>query len=181
MSTVPKANRGAASLTYFYFGDSVYTTFFQETLKLKKTMEDYKFRVLLKHESLPPWADLSEQDEKLADIKDLPTRANLFKYLIQLAQEGWWIDVYICAHGWKDKFKASTGVDGSEDYVTADDIVGELSTAKTGLTQMPIRTVWHMACYAQTSWRALAQRRRQDHGRGALSSILPGPIGPFHR
>src|SRR5262249_35905618 len=26
----------------------------------------------------------SEKDEQLADIKDLPTKANLFKYLIQL-------------------------------------------------------------------------------------------------
>src|SRR5690242_18979631 len=103
----PDADKGATSLIYFYYGDSVYNTLGQETLKLKKAMDEYKFKVLLKHEALPNWADLSEKDEKLADIKDLPTRANLFKYLVQLANDGYYIDLYIFSHGWKNKFKSS--------------------------------------------------------------------------
>ena len=73
---VPRANK-AASLIYFYYGDSQYNTLGQETLKLKKAMEGYDFTVLLKHETLPGWADLSEKDEKLANVKDIPTKANL--------------------------------------------------------------------------------------------------------
>src|SRR6266481_1639068 len=104
----PAANKGAASMCFFYYGDSEYNTLGQETLHLKKAMEDYDFKVLLKHETLPSWADLSEKDEKLADIKDLPTKANLFKYLIKLAQDGYYVDLFIFSHGWKEKFKAST-------------------------------------------------------------------------
>src|SRR5262245_26096799 len=114
----PAANKGAASLIFFYYGDSEYTTLAQETLKLAKAMDGYRFKVLLKHDTGPNWADLSEQDEKLADIKALPTKANLFKYLIQLTEDGYYTDLYIFSHGWKDKFKASTGSTGSTDYVT---------------------------------------------------------------
>jgi hypothetical protein len=179
MSIAPKADKGAASLVYMYFGDSKFTSLFQETLKLKKAMEDYKFTVLLKHESLPPWADLSEKDEKLADIKDLPTRANLFKYLIELAQEGWRIDLFKFAHGWKGKFKASTGVDGSEDYVTTDDILNELAPAKTGLTCMPIRIVYGIDCFAQTqgeTWRSVGAKTTAG---ARLVDFYPDAYGHF--
>ena len=39
MNVAPKANKGATSLIFFYYGDSEYTTLAQETLKLKKAME----------------------------------------------------------------------------------------------------------------------------------------------
>src|SRR5215467_11282427 len=80
----PAANKGTASLTLLYYGDSEYKTIAQETLKLKQTMDGYDFKVLLKDNSLPSWLDLSEKDEKLADVKEEPTKANLFKYLIEL-------------------------------------------------------------------------------------------------
>ena len=179
MATTPKANKGAASLIYFYYGDSKYNTLGQETLKLKKAMDGYTFKVLLKHELLPSWADLSEKDEKLADIKDLPTRANLFKYLVQLGQDGHHVDLYICSHGWKDKFKASNGTDGSEDYVTADDITSELAPAKTGLTQVPIRAVWGTNCYGQTlgdTWRSIGAKTTAG---ARYVNFYPNAYGPF--
>jgi hypothetical protein len=124
-------------------------------------MEGYDKKVLLKHETLPSWADLSEKDEKLADIKDIPTKANLFKYIIQLAKDGYDIDLFIFSHGWTDKFKASKGSHGSEDSVTADDIKNELHPSKTGLAQMPIRIVWGTNCYGQTlgeTWRSVGAK-----------------------
>lgn len=179
MSSTPKADKGAASIIYFYYGDSIYNTLGQETLKLKKAMDGYKFTVLLKHEALPSWADLSEKDEKLADIKDLPTRSNLFKYLVQLGQEGHYIDLYICSHGWKNKFKASNGTNGSEDYVTADDIVNGLSPAMTGLTQVPIRALWGTNCYGQTlgeTWRSVGAKTTAG---ARYVNFYPNSFGPF--
>jgi len=57
--------------------------------------------------------------------------------------------------------KASLGSHGSEDYVTADDIKNELSPAKTGFTQMPIRMEWGTNCYGQTlgeTWRSIGAK-----------------------
>src|SRR5690242_21955317 len=99
MAKVPKADK-SASVIYFNYGNSKTTTLVQETLKLSKGMEGYACKVLLKPETLPPWADLSEKDEKMADIKDLPTKTNLFNYMIQLAEDGYYFDFFIFAHGW---------------------------------------------------------------------------------
>jgi hypothetical protein len=157
---VPRANK-AASLIYFYYGDSHYNTLGQETLKLKKAMEDYEFTVLLKHETLPGWADLSEKDEKLANVKDIPTKANLFKYILQLAEDGYYLDLFIFSHGWTDKFKASKGSHSTEDFVTGENIKNELDPDKTGFTRMPIRIVWGTNCYGQTlgeTWRSIGAK-----------------------
>ena len=155
----------------------------QETLKLKKAMDGYKFKVLLKDNSLPSWADLSEKDEKLCDIKELPTRANLFKYLIQLGQDGYYVDIFIFSHGWPKKFKASDGTNRSEncsvDYVTNDDIMNELAPAKTGLTHMPIRTVWGTNCYGQTlgePWRSVGAKTTAG---SRYVRFYPNAFGPF--
>jgi hypothetical protein len=156
----PAANK-SASLIFNYYGDSKYNTLGQETVKLKKAMEGYDFKVLLKHESLPSWMDLSEKDEKLANIKDLPTKANLFKYLKQLTEDGYFIDVYIFSHGSPGKFKASTGTFGSEDWVTTDDIQNRLSPEKTGFTKIPIRMTWGTYCYGSTlgeAWRSVGAK-----------------------
>jgi hypothetical protein len=159
---VPKARRGAASLIYCNYGeDSQYTAFFQDTVKLKKAMEGYDFTVLLKHDTTPSWADLSEADEKLADIKAPPTTTNLFKYMIELAQDGFFFDIYVLAHGWPGQFGAKNVRDYDEDRVTAADITRELASSKTGFTQMPIRMVFPTACYAHSlgeTWRSVGAK-----------------------
>jgi len=158
----PPAQGKTASLLFFYYGDSKYETLGQEALKLKKALEGHDFNVLLKHESLPSWADLSEKDEKLANIKDLPTKANFFKYLVKLAKDGYHdIDVLLFVHGSDGWFKASTGKDKSSDMVTAEDIKAELAPAKTGLPRIPIRAVWGTNCYGSTlldAWLAVGAR-----------------------
>lgn len=157
----PLANWGAASICYLNYGDSPYTTFFQETLKLKKAMEGYNFSVLLKPETLPAWADLSEKDEKLADIKDRPARTNLLKYIIELAADGYAIDLFLFTHGWPEQFGAREGRLGSEDRISADDIADGLAPRETGFTRMPIRIVWGTNCYGQTlgkTWRSIGAK-----------------------
>lgn len=141
-------SKGAASVTLFCFGDSKYTTLFQETVKLKKGMEGYDYKVLLKHNETPTWLDLSEKDEKLADVVMPPTAANLKECLADVANAGYMIDLFVFSHGWKDKFKVSTGSHGSTGYFSADDIKALPAAAK--LPQLPIRAVFQINCYAQT-------------------------------
>ncbi|MCL5995434.1 MAG: hypothetical protein M1546_05185 [Chloroflexi bacterium] len=124
-------------------------------------MEDYDRKVLLKFESTPSWLDFSEKDEKLADIKDVPTKTNLFKYLIQLAEEGYFIDLFIFAHGDKGYFGQYGADEGTEHRVTSEDILNRLSPAKTGFVKMPIRIVWGTNCYGQTlgeTWRSVGAK-----------------------
>jgi hypothetical protein len=152
---IPQAAK-AASLIYFNYGNSKTITLVQETLKLKKGMQDYQRTVLLKPETLPPWADLSEKDEKLADVKDQPTKTNLFKHLIQLARDGYYIDLFLFAHGNTGQFGQEHASAGSENLITADDIASRLAPAATGFVKMPIRIVWGTNCYGHTlgeTWR----------------------------
>lgn len=168
-----------ASLIFFYYGDSEYNTLGQETLKLKKAMEGYDYKVLLKHETLPGWADLSEKDEKLADVKEIPTKANLFKYITQLAKDGYIVDLFIFSHGWSGQFKASKGSHGSTDFVTAEDIKNELQADKTGFTEMPIRMVWGTNCYGQSlgeSWRSVGAKATAG---ARFVNFYPNNYGPF--
>src|SRR5262245_51288035 len=95
----PNPSHGRASLVFHYIGDSRFTLFFQETMKLKKAMEGYDRVVLLKFNELEPWLDFTEGDERAADVVAAPTKANLAKYLKQLADQNYLIDVWIVGHG----------------------------------------------------------------------------------
>ena len=150
----------AASIILCYYGDDPATTLFQETLKLKKAMEGYTFKVLLKHETLPSWADLSEADEKLADIKALPTKANLFKYILEMTDMGLPTDVYLFTHGYDGQLKVSNGVYGSDERLTAADITRELGMTKTG-RPMHIRTAVGWSCFLSSlgaTWRSVGAK-----------------------
>ena len=155
----PQVNKGTASITCFYYGDSKYTTIAQETLKLKKCMDGYNRTVLLKHETVPSWLDLSEADERRADIKDLPTKANLKRYICDLANEGYMLDLYIFAHGSPNSFTTSRGSHGQDDYMRAADITG--LPAQANLSKLPIRAVYQGQCYGQSlisEWRSIGAK-----------------------
>lgn len=157
----PKITKGAASIILFYFGDSKYTTISQETVKLKKAMEDYKYKVLLKHNEIPNWLDLSEKDEKIADVKETPTKDNIVKYIKQLANDGYMIDLWIFSHGWDAGFKVSTGKHGSDGSFTKDDIETLLGSPETGFTKLPIRMVYQVNCYGKSlnkSWQNIGAK-----------------------
>lgn len=145
---LPKANKGVASLIFFYFGDSKYETLGQETTRLKLAMEDYEYRVLLKHDVVSPFWDLSEKDEKLANEKGLPTKENLIKYLKKLADDGYMIDLWIFSHGSRDGFRASLGTHGSKGSFTISDIQGLTGVGgTTGYKILPLRLVYQTNCY----------------------------------
>lgn len=146
----PQITKGAASLIFFYYGDSEQITLAQETMKLKRAMDGYNFKVLLKHNTVPSFLDIREGDEKEADIKDAPTADNLVKYLIQLAQDGYMIDLWIMSHGAPGAFVTSRGQHGTIDMFNANEIKQRLSPAQTGLSQLPIRMIWSTLCYGAT-------------------------------
>lgn len=147
---VPATNKGAASLVFFYTGDSKYTALCQETLKLKKAMEGYKKIVLLKHQQTPSWLDFSEKDEKLAAVIETPTKLNLFRYLKELTSEGYYIDLWLVGHGSAGSFRVSKGTYGENESCTAADVTANLSGSATGYTKIPIRMIWQTLCYGST-------------------------------
>jgi hypothetical protein len=140
------------------YGDSRYTSFIRERLKLRKGLQGYALSVLLKHAGLPPWAELSPADERLADVADAPTRTNLFQYIVDLAGDGYSIDLFIFAHGWREQFgRHASALDG-EDRISADDIETELHSSQTGFSSLPIRVIWGANCYGQSlgaAWRSV--------------------------
>jgi hypothetical protein len=151
----------SGSLVLFYYGNSKFLTTFQETIRLKRAMEGYDYVVLLKHNEIPGLIDISEKDEELADVVDIPTPDNLFKYLRQMASDGRMIDVWIFAHGSPGSFSGSGGTHGTMDDISDTRIRDELAPAKTGLTQVPIRMMWSTACYAagrNEAWRSVGAK-----------------------
>lgn len=156
------APKKSASVVLFHYGNSQFITFFQETLKLKKAMEGYDYKVLLKHNAIPSAIDLSERDEAEADIVDVPTQANLFKYIKEVAQDGYMIDLFIFARGATGAFLVSRGRhDDPPDTVRSSEITSALSPASTGLGEVPIRMIWSTLCYGATlnqTWQSVGAK-----------------------
>lgn len=156
-----QVTKGAASVVFFYYGDSKFLTLAQETLKLKRAMEGYRQVVLLKHDVIPAPFDLSAADEREADVVVAPTRANLVAQLRRLATEGYMIDLWLFSHGAPGAFVASTGQHGTVDLVGAAEILAALQPASTGLAVLPIRMVWSTLCYGASlneTWRAIGAK-----------------------
>lgn len=173
-----KANptKGAASLVFHYMGDSKFTLFFQETMKLKNAMEGYNKVVLLKFED-DPFIDLSDADEKIADIVDKPTKANIAKYLKQLADEGYFVDVWIVGHGSPEEMNVSSGTYGKNDKLTKSEIEALGKTA--GYSKLPIRMVWSTLCYGKTLSSAWIEAGAKVVGGSRFVYFYPTTFGKF--
>lgn len=144
---IPKANKGMASIIFFYLGDSYITNFFQETVPLHKAFDGYKYKVLLKHKTKFAGIKLSKKAIKKANIMAKPTKYNLAKYIIKLTKMGYMIDIWIFSHGNKTKFRVSKGKYGQNDYFYVEDFDKLLSPKKTGYIRLPIRMVYQINCY----------------------------------
>jgi hypothetical protein len=159
----PSPGSRKASIIFSYMGDSPFKSFFQETVRLRKIMELYDFNVLLKHDQVQPWLDLSEQDERIVNVKDVPTKQNLFSYIKRLTDEKYIIDIWIISHGGPDgRFRASLGQysDVDNDIVTAEDILtlAGADGGSSGYRAVPIRMVHHTSCWGSRlapAWHAV--------------------------
>lgn len=148
-----------ASLVFFYFGESSYVNrLAQETVPVHKALTGYDKTVLLRHETDLGSGDLkielSEKAEQMADVLDIPTRDNLAKYLNQLGDEGYIVDLFIFSHGWKDRFLVSNGTYGDNSLVGQSFLEREVKPLK-------LRIVWQCNCYGSTLndlWRKLGAK-----------------------
>lgn len=151
--------KGAASLLFFYFGDSYVTTLCQETTDLAEAMEGYKRSVLLRDKVKVGPFEVGKRENRQAEVVDTPSKANFFKHLRQLAKDGYFVDVFVFSHGWDAGFRSLEG--GRHGEITAADVEAELAPAKTGLPTMPIRLVYQMNCYGSTmapAWRKVGAK-----------------------
>jgi hypothetical protein len=174
----PVANK-SASMIFFHYGDSVFSTMVQETLSLSKGMSGYSRTVLLKHDQVPSWCDFSEKDESLADVIATPTKANFFAQLVDLTRRGHYIDLFIFSHGTREAFKASTGSYTSLDWITKNDIQDELAPEKTGFSHIPIRIVWGTYCHGSTlnnNWQGAGAKASAG---ARFINFYPNAWGPF--
>lgn len=144
-----------ASLIFFYFGEDSYVKrLAQETMKLHWGFEGYDKQVLLRHQTKFGHFEVSEQVEKKADVVDLPTKENLAKYLNELGDEGYVVDVYIFSHGYKGQFRVSKGTYANNESVTDDWLLANVRPLK-------IRAVWQCNCFGASMadcWHALGAK-----------------------
>jgi hypothetical protein len=133
----------SASLVYFYFGDGPLFTIFQNAgINLQYALDGYDKTCLLKK-------DYSGVN-KSPDYHDQPTKANFFKYLKKLADEGYYIDIFVFSHGSRDGIETLESVpfDPRVDIkaIRPQDIISELSEIY-GPGEFPIRIVYMMNCF----------------------------------
>jgi len=148
-----------AALVFFYYGEESYINrLAQETVPIHNSMTGYDKAVLLRHETDLEIGkakfELSEKAEQKADVVDLPTRENFVKYLHQLGQEGYVVDLYIFSHGWVDQFLVSKGTYEDPSTINAAYIEAHVEPLK-------LRMVWGTNCYGSTlndTWRRLGAR-----------------------
>lgn len=176
---VPTAHRGVASLIYFNYQDSGAARLVQDALRLVKFMDGYGHKVLLKSQSVPSFLDLSEKDEKTADVVLPPTKTNFFNQLIGLAEAGWAIDLFLFCHGRKGDFGGVNAALGSEGSILNTEITSRLGGAESGLQYMPIRVVWGTDCEGSTR-NALWTRAGAKAASGSrATNFYPNGAGRF--
>jgi len=144
-----------ASLVFHCFGeDSYINRLAQETVPVHHALTGYDKTVLLRHETDIGKFELSEKAEKKATVLDIPTPANLAKYLNELGDEGYVVDLYIFSHGWSDRFRASKGTYGDNTSISG-------TWLEANVNPLKLRMVWGTNCYGETlsdTWAKLGAR-----------------------
>lgn len=156
----PQLNGKTASFIWAFWGDSDLTTMGQETMRLKKAMDGYDHKVLMKHNHTPSWIDLSEGDERNADVMRPPTPENFTSELVRLAKAGYIIDIYINSHGNNGEFHASGGSHHATPRRITSAMIKALPEAAE-LDCLPIRLVYQTQCYAASlnqDWRSIGAK-----------------------
>jgi hypothetical protein len=128
----------SASLTVFHFtGDPpIYTLVQNAQVNLQHCIDGYDKSIMLKEDFKSVG-----QTEPTKVLK--PNRVVFMNQLLELAEEGYYIDVYIFTHGLPDKI-----VLNNEKNLTPDDLLSVKNDCKHGI--LPIRMVYQMNCYGRT-------------------------------
>ena len=158
----PAAKKSASIVFFAVREDSRIMTFFQETTRFKKAMQGYDKVVLLKSEQLPKNFDLSQADERLADVKDTATKENLVKYIKDLCKDGYYMDIYLWSHGAaRRRGKAAYFQTMPKASLSTTWLKQQLAPKKTGFRAMPIRMVYSTSCWAShfnSTWLSLGAK-----------------------
>jgi hypothetical protein len=142
--------RKSASLTVFYFDDNLFYKLVQNAqVNLQHCIDDYHKSVLLK-------ADFNAVGQTRPTVHLQPNREVFLNQIVTLANEGYYIDIYIFTHGNDDKIYFA-----NNQVLTNDLLKSELAFSKTGYHVLPIRMVYQMNCYGRTfnqTWLALGAK-----------------------
>lgn len=141
-----------ACILFHYFGEKSYVVqLAQDTVPLNLALREYDKTVLLRHAVEAGPFEVSRKAVKMASVVDLPTRENLVRYLNELGEEGYLVDLYIFSHGYPGRFISSRGTYGDSTVVS-----GQYLEAK--VKPLRIRAVWQCNCYGASmnaTWRKL--------------------------
>jgi hypothetical protein len=144
-----------ASLVFFYFGEGSYVRrLAQETVPLRNALKGYDKQVLLWHQTNFGPFEVSQAADKLADVEDIPTKENLVKYLNELGDEGYVVDIYIFSHGHPGGFLVSKGTYADNGSVSA-------AYLESKVRPLKLRAVWQCNCWGSTmneTWRKLGAK-----------------------
>lgn len=131
--------RKSAALTIFSFGDNLYKTLAQNAqVNLQYCIDGYDKSVLLKEDFNPVGQDQPTETGK-------PDQRVFLNKLVELADEGYFIDLRIFTHGRPDTIHLPNDMD-----LTSGVLRSELAKSKTGYGYLPIRMVYQMNCYGHS-------------------------------
>lgn len=162
VTSLPNPTKGSACLVHFFYGDSVWETLAQNIgIELTNFVTSYKKSILLSESTWQSKLFSSSALNKASKIK-LPTKENFINEILELVDEGYYLDIYILAHGSKkEKFSVYDKNKSNENYkgwLSKNTIEQELAPKQLGLTKLPIRLVGQWSCwgsYLNSTWRAL--------------------------
>jgi hypothetical protein len=158
--------KGRAVILYHYMGDSYLTSLAQDTVKFAPIFESYDYKVLVKFPvGIGPkdkkW-NLSAKAFKEADKRYDPTASNFIKAIKHAISKGYTVDIFLLSHGLEQSgygsFVVSEGTFDKSTLMSMRDVERALSYKETGCKKLPLRMVYHMACYGSSfaqSWRKL--------------------------
>jgi hypothetical protein len=129
----------SASLTFFFFDDNLFFTLVQNAqVNLQHCIDGYDKSILLKESFSAPG-----QTQPTKVLK--PNKEIFLNQLIELVNDGYYVDIFIFAHGNPDKIYMN-----NDKILAAGELKEVLAEDNSGFNNLPIRIVYQMNCYART-------------------------------
>ena len=128
-----------ASLTYFYFKDNAFYKLVQNAqVNLQHCIDGYEKSVLLKDSFSAPG---KTQPTKIMK----PNKQVFLNQLLELVKDGYYVDIYIFAHGNTDVIYMNNDI-----TLSPTELAEAVAEENSGFTHLPIRMVYQMNCYGHT-------------------------------
>lgn len=129
----------SASLAFFYFDDNPFYKLVQNAqVNLQHCIDGYDKSVMLKESFSAPG-----QTQPTKVLK--PNKAVFLDQLNELVNEGYYVDIFVFAHGNPDKIYMANGL-----TLSTAELKDAVAEEKSGFRYLPIRMVYQMNCYAHT-------------------------------